>query len=61
MLGVNQVFKFSPILNGILILFCNRKFYDRLKRLFVIQIPRVTVCPEHIHLTAFRGIVPKSK
>jgi len=46
----------SQFLNGIQFLFCDRKFSDRSKRLFVVQIPQVIVYrenAEHIRLTAF--------
>ena len=55
--GVNQVFLPSEFINGIWFLFCVRKFSNHFKRLFVVQIPRVTVYrenAEHVRMTAFR-------
>ena len=54
---MNQVFSPSQYLNWIWFLFCHRKFSDRLKQLFVVQIPQITVHREnakHLRLTAFR-------
>jgi len=45
--GVNQVFSPSQFLKGFWFLFCDRKFFDRLKRLFVVPIPCVTVYQEN--------------